>query len=285
MKIILFGEDKFSLLGLKGLLEAGYEVPLVVTPVNNSTAVLLKRQVEKLGIPVFVTEKINDKEMEERLNSLCPDLLFLIHFDRILKKNIFSIPPRGTINIHPSLLPSYRGQTPQQWAIIYGETELGVTTHFVDEGIDTGDIIFQEKFEITEDAYIADVQHFLFQNYKRIIKETMNKILLPDFVPQKQNITSDKIYPKINTENCALCDDNTATEIHDRIRALSLPYFGAPYKQYRLFKGHILSIEKEREIRTYYDKIGFFPNTKFGAIFIAKDGVVEVEQFTVISKQ
>ncbi|MDR2978936.1 MAG: hypothetical protein LBV02_00615 [Bacteroidales bacterium] len=280
MKIILFGEDKFSLLGLEALLEAGYEVPLVVTPMNNPTAALLKRQVEKSGIPVFVAEKINDKEMEERLNSLRPDLFFLIHFDRILKKNIFSIPPRGSINIHPSLLPAYRGRTPQQWAIIHDETELGVTTHFVDEGIDTGDIILQEKFEITEDTYIADVQHLLFLNYKRIIKDTMDKIILPDFVPQKQNITSDKIYPKINPENCALSDDNTVTEIHNRIRALSLPYFGAPYQQYRLFKGHILSVEKEREIRTHYDKIGFFPNTKFGAIFVAKNGVVEVEQFT-----
>lgn len=282
MKIIVFGEDKFSAIGLEAMLAEGHEVPLVIIPAYSTDARLLRKCAESHDVSIYMIESMDDVGIASRIAALQPDLLFLIHFNRIISPAIFSIPKKGAVNIHPSLLPAYRGQTPQQWAIIHGEKEIGVTTHFVDEGVDSGDIICQEKFEIGENVYIAEIQQLLFQNYPQIIKETLRRVANPDFKAIKQNIPNDKIYPKIKSEQCELTLSQSVTEIYNTIRALSFPYSGAPYRHYRFFKAHRLPCEKEEEIRAQYDKIGFYTDTIFGNIFVAKDGILDVEWFDEI---
>lgn len=282
MRIIIIGEDKFSAAGLEAILEEKNEVPLVLTPHGNPDARILKKIAEKNGVPVQEIHNPNTPEIEKMVTELQPELLFLIHYNRIIKHNIYSIPQKGTINIHPSRLPDYRGQTPQHWAVIHGEKEIGLTTHFVDNDVDSGDIICQEIFKINDDTYIAEIQQMLYNSYKNIIVETLKRIEDPTFIPRKQIITSEKIFPLIKPENCEIDKNQSVTEIYNRIRALSLPYFGAPYQQYRFFKAHILPPIQEKEIREKYSEIGFYPHTISGNIFVAKDGILEIEWFDEI---
>lgn len=157
--IVLWGEDAFSNIVLNALIKAEYNVQMVVTPLYDN---LIYKRLEmtciKYGIEFSREKPINSERVYNKLKELQPDLCVICHFERIIKEPILSVPKYGFINVHPSLLPNYRGMAPQHWPIINGEKETGITCHYVDEGTDTGDIVVQRIVSLTNDMYVSDLQ-------------------------------------------------------------------------------------------------------------------------------
>ena len=160
MKIGFFGDGPWSHKSLeKLLLDEKYSIEFICVRFNNPDDFLLEKSRE-LGIDLFIEKNINDISFQEKLKKYNCDLFVSMSFDQIFKKETFNIPKKGTINCHAGKLPLYRGRNILNWALINGEKEFGITVHFVDEGIDTGDIIKQETHEIT-----------LKDNYKTLLEK------------------------------------------------------------------------------------------------------------------
>ncbi|MCD8242601.1 MAG: hypothetical protein LUD38_02155, partial [Parabacteroides sp.] len=135
LRIAFFGEDSFSTVILNSLIKAGHEICLVVTPYyDNVVYKRLELICNRNGIRFYRTKKINSDQTASVLKEANPQLCVISHFERLIKKQLLDIPPMGFINLHPSLLPEYRGMAPQHWPIINGESKTGVTVHYVDEG-------------------------------------------------------------------------------------------------------------------------------------------------------
>ena len=156
MRIVFMGTPDFSVPALEALVEGGHEVVAAITqpdkPKGRGKAVLItpvKEKAMELGIPVYQPVKVREPEFVEKLRQMEPDAIVVVAFGQILPKSILEIPRYGCVNIHASLLPKYRGAAPIQWAVIDGERESGVTTMFMNEGLDTGDML--EKEAVTLD--------------------------------------------------------------------------------------------------------------------------------------
>ena len=156
MRIVFMGTPDFSVPALEALVEGGHEVVAAITqpdkPKGRGKAVLMtpvKEKAMELGIPVYQPVKVREPEFVEKLRQMEPDAIVVVAFGQILPKSILEIPRYGCVNIHASLLPKYRGAAPIQWAVIDGERESGVTTMFMNEGLDTGAML--EKEAVTLD--------------------------------------------------------------------------------------------------------------------------------------
>ena len=156
MRIVFMGTPDCSVPALEALVEGGHEVVAAITqpdkPKGRGKAVLMtpvKEKAMELGIPVYQPVKVREPEFVEKLRQMEPDAIVVVAFGQILPKSILEIPRYGCVNIHASLLPKYRGAAPIQWAVIDGERESGVTTMFMNEGLDTGDML--EKEAVTLD--------------------------------------------------------------------------------------------------------------------------------------
>ena len=157
MRIVFMGTPDFSVPALEALAEGGHQVIAAVTqpdkPKGRGKAVLMtpvKEKALELGIPVYQPAKVREPEFVELLREMAPDAIVVVGFGQILPKAILEIPKYGCINIHASLLPKYRGAAPIQWAVIDGEKETGVTTMFMNEGLDTGDMLEKAAVPLDE---------------------------------------------------------------------------------------------------------------------------------------
>ena len=149
MKIGFFGDGPWSHKSLEFLLlDPKYSVEFICVRYKKPDDFLLNKSIE-FGIDLFVEKNINDNSFRKKIKKYNCDLFVSMSFDQIFMKETFNIPEKGTINCHAGKLPLYRGRNILNWALINGESEFGITVHFIDEGIDTGDIIEQETFEIT----------------------------------------------------------------------------------------------------------------------------------------
>ena len=151
MHIVFMGTPDFSVPALEALVKGGHQVIAAVTqpdkPKGRGKAVLMtpvKEKALEMGIPVYQPVKVREPEFVKTLADLAPDVIVVVAFGQILPKSILEIPRYGCVNIHVSLLPKYRGAAPIQWAVIDGEKETGVTTMFMNEGLDTGDMLEKE---------------------------------------------------------------------------------------------------------------------------------------------
>ena len=158
MKVLFMGTPDFAVPTLEHIIDAGHEVTLVVTQPDKVKGrgrevvmTPVKECAVKNNIPVFQPVKIKDEESITTLKKYEFDVIVVVAFGQILSKEILDMPRYGCINVHSSLLPAYRGAAPIQWTIIYGEEKTGVSTMYMDEGLDTGDIILQEETPIAND--------------------------------------------------------------------------------------------------------------------------------------
>ena len=160
MKIIFFGEDAFSAIVLDSLIQAGHTIIGAYCPIyDNNIYSRLEMITNKNAIPF---KRIKDFSSDVFLNELIskkPDLIVVCHFQKLINHNVITIPKFGCINLHPSLLPKYRGMSPQHWPIINGDKKTGITVHFIDDGVDTGDIIIQQEMEIKSDETVFQLQN------------------------------------------------------------------------------------------------------------------------------
>jgi methionyl-tRNA formyltransferase len=229
MKVVFMGTPQFAVVSLKILLEEKINVVAVVTAPDKRKGRGLKihsspvkLEAVKHNIPVIQPEKLKDPEFKKRLQKLNPDLIVVVAF-RILPEEIFSMPQRGTINLHGSLLPKYRGAAPINWAIINGETETGVTTIFIKKDVDTGDIINNQKVEISENMTAGELHDELASLGAKLLLKTCIDISNGIAITKIQDEGLASAAPKIFKEICKINFDQPAKKVHNFIRGLS-PY-------------------------------------------------------------
>jgi len=233
MKIVFMGTPEFAVASLEALLEAGSEIVGVVTapdkPAGRGQKLAesaVKQYAVSRGIKVLQPEKLKNAEFLAELKSLNADLQVVVAF-RMLPEVVWQMPAKGTINLHASLLPQYRGAAPINWAIINGEKESGVTTFFLKQEIDTGDILFVEKITIDENTTAGEYHDRMMNKGAGLLVKTVKAIESGRYTeqPQEQLIESQELKhaPKIFKENCRINWNQPTESVYNRIRGLS-PY-------------------------------------------------------------
>ncbi|HTB06601.1 MAG TPA: methionyl-tRNA formyltransferase [Bacteroidia bacterium] len=233
LRIVFMGTPEFAVATLDALLKSRHTVVGVVTvpdkPANRGLklqASAVKEFAVQHNIPVLQPEKLKNEEFIKALKALNPDLQVVVAF-RMLPEIVWALPEYGTINLHASLLPQYRGAAPINWAIINGEKETGITTFFISHQIDTGDILQREKVPINDDDDAGIVHDKLMALGAELVVKTVDSIADNIIHPIKQEAeTVLKAAPKIFRENCKINWNKSAEEVYNLIRGLS-PYPGA----------------------------------------------------------
>jgi methionyl-tRNA formyltransferase len=279
ISIVFWGEDTFSNVVLLSLINAGYNVKGVVTPhYNNFNYKKLEITCKKYGIDLLRTKSVNGDEVREFLIAKKPDLCAIAHFEKLIKRALLEIPPLGFINLHPSMLPDYRGMAPQHWPIINGEKETAVTVHKIDEGTDTGDIIIQEIIKISDEDYVSDLQKKWLQIYKHIMVDAIERLTTPGFKGTKQSHLSGRYYGKLHAEDCQINPNGTIFDAYRLIRGVSMPYHGAQWGEYILWKAHMPSVEEVNAIKLNSSTNGFF-ELKDNAVLQLNSKILIIDKF------
>lgn len=262
MKIIFMGTPDFAVPSLKALVESKHPVIAVVTGADKErgrgqklTYTAVKEFAVKNDIPVLQPEKLKDEDFINQLKELNADLYVVVAF-RILPVEVFTVPPKGTFNLHGSLLPKYRGAAPIQWALINRDKETGVTTFMLEQKVDTGNMIIQKKIPITEEDDFGSLHDKLSLVGAEVVSKTVALIDEGNLKLQKQDDSLASPAPKITKEMTEINWNKSAGEIHNLIRGLS-PYPGAFFK----FGDKIIKIYKSK-ISTDYSSPGEFKQTK-----------------------
>ena len=233
MRIVFMGTPDFAVPCLQRLLEDGHEVPAVFTqpdkPVGRH-AVLTPPPVKQLalshGIPVYQPTKMRDGTVAALLRELAPDCLVVVAYGRILPQEILDVPPRGCVNIHGSLLPRYRGAAPIQWSVIRGETVTGVTSMFMDAGMDTGDIIDTLTTPIGENETAGELFERLAPLGARLLSTTLAAIADGTVTRRPQNDAEATMAPMLEKAMGRLDLTRPAQELHNQVRGMN-PWPGA----------------------------------------------------------
>ena len=239
LRIVFMGTPEFAVESLRALVEGEYNIVGVITmpdkPVGRHGSILKASAVKEYAIskniPVLQPEKLKNPEFIEDLRALRADLQIVVAF-RMLPEVVWNMPRFGTFNLHASLLPQYRGAAPINWAVINGDTETGITTFFLKQEIDTGDIIQQVKVPILETDNVGDVHDRLVMLGGRLVTETVDNILAGTIHPISQDAISSQMSinvdelrpaPKIFKETCEINWNQPSKKVYDFIRGLS-PY-------------------------------------------------------------
>lgn len=232
----------------------------VPTPIKNTA--------EQLELPILQPENLKDEEFIDALKSIEPDIICVVAF-RILPKIIYEIPRIGTFNIHPSLLPKYRGAAPINWTIINGERETGISSFLLQDKIDAGDIILQKKYEVKENWTAGDLHDFLSKESAPFAVGTCRALLSDSFRPLRQDESKASSAPKLFAEKSEINWNNSAINVRNFIHGHS-PIPGA----WTIFHGKrfkIFRVQCEKKANgvpgTFHiDKNNFTVNCETGAI-------------------
>lgn len=231
MRIIFMGTPEFAVPSLQILHEsAEHEIVGVVTAPDRPAgrgrklkASAIKAYAESQDLTLFQPEKLRNPEFIEALNALKPDLMVVVAF-RMLPKVVWQIPTHGTFNLHASLLPDYRGAAPINWVIINGETETGLTTFLIDDKIDTGSILLQERTNIPLDWKAGDLHDHMMSIGADLVLKTANGLAQAELEAKPQdNSLYKNSAPKIHKEDCRIDWTQTVEQVYNHIRGLS-PY-------------------------------------------------------------
>jgi methionyl-tRNA formyltransferase len=226
-RIIFMGTPQFAVPTLKALLASGEEVVAVVTqpdrPSGRGRKVVappVKELALAAGLPVLQPARIRGEDFLARIDEFSPDLLVVTAYGRILPGPLLSLPPLGTINVHASLLPSYRGAAPVQWAIIRGETETGITIMQMDEGLDTGDILLTGSIPIAPEDTAGTLAPKLAELGGRLLVHSLELLHQDRLVRQPQNNSLATLAPPLNKDQGRIDWRQPAAEIANLIRGL-----------------------------------------------------------------
>lgn len=232
MRIVFMGTPEFAIPSLQALIENGHEIAGVFCQPdkpkgrgNKLTMCPVKEFALAHGIPVFQPRRIRLDGAQD-LAGLKPDLCVTAAFGQILSVDNLSVPKLGTVNVHASLLPQYRGSAPINWAIIKGETVTGVTTMLTDKGMDTGDILLQKRFEIEPDISAGELTEKLSVLGAELLIQTLKKIENGDCPREKQDESKMSYFPMLKKEMGQIDFSKPAKEICDLVRGIN-PWPGA----------------------------------------------------------
>lgn len=288
MNIVFMGTPDFAVESLKKLKESKHNILFVISqpdrPKGRGMKFIpspVKQYALENDIPVYTTEKINnDKELIDSIKNLNPDLILVVAFGQIVSKEILDIPKYGCINVHGSLLPKYRGAAPIQWSIINGDKETGVTTMFMDVGMDTGDILLTKKVTIDKNETSGELFDRLAPIGGDLLLETIDKLEEGSLTRTKQG-DDFTIAPMISKEMCLIDWENcNALQIKNLVRGLS-PNLGAKYivndVTYKIWKVDVVSFDEiEIDSASYKNGEIVLEDSKIGLYIKAKDGIISV---------
>ena len=233
MRLVFMGTPDFAATSLEALLKSDDSVVGVVTQPDRPkgrgqilTPSPVKLLAQRQQIPLLQPLKMKDPEFLQALAGWKPDLIAVAAFGRILTPTILSLPSLGCINVHGSLLPKYRGAGPIQWAIINGETETGITTMLMDEGMDTGAMLLQEAIPITSTDTADTLASRLAELGGRLLVETITRLKADALAPQPQDASQATFAPLLKKEDGVIDWALPATALANRVRGLS-PWPGA----------------------------------------------------------
>ncbi len=233
MRIVFMGTPEFAVPSLQALLASEDEVVGVISqpdrPKGRGHELApppVKIIAQQAGIPVLQPLKIRTPDFLEALAAWKPDLIAVTAYGRILHTPILNLPPMGCVNVHGSLLPKYRGAAPVQWAVINGETETGITTMLMDEGMDTGAMLLQESIPISPDDTAGTLAPRLASLGGRLLVDTISRLKAGTITPVGQDHEHATLAPLLKKEDGAIDWSTDARSIANRIRGLS-PWPGA----------------------------------------------------------
>lgn len=279
-KIVFMGTPAFAVASLKALLDAKMNVVGVVTAPDKPAGRGMQLQQSAVKqfalehqLPIAQPEKLKSPEFFAQIQSWQPDLQIVVAF-RMLPESIWSFPPMGTLNVHGSLLPKYRGAAPINWAIINGEKETGVTTFKLQHAIDTGAILLQEPIPITPNMTAGELHDRMMEVGAKTLVTTLNGLIAGTIQAKPQEEALASIHaPKIFTKDCQIDWHQPVEQIHNLIRGLA-PFPGAITKvDGKLVKLFSTSIIKENTI----EPIGsFVTDGKTYARFACSDGYIQL---------
>ena len=289
MDIVFMGTPDFARASLEKLFDEGHNILGVFTNEDKPKGRGMKLTISPVkefaiskDIPVYQPKTLKkNTEMIETIKMLKPDVICVVAYGKILPKEILDIPKLGCINVHGSLLPKYRGAAPIQWAVINGEKTTGVTTMYMNEGMDTGDMILKQEVEIGEDETTGELWERLEKIGAELLVKTLREIEL-GIAPRMKQGNDFTLAPMLDKKMSKIeWNNKTAKEIKDLVRGLN-PIMGA----YTFFKGKKIkfwrvNIAKEDEITVEnLDFLGngvvLLSNPKDGLYIKAKEGIIKV---------
>lgn len=289
MKIVFMGTPDFAKDSLEAIYNNNYEIVGVVTnpdrPKGRGMKLvpsLVKEFALERGIEVYQPEKVkNNIEFIEKIKNLKPDVICVVAYGKILPKDILEIPKLGCINVHGSLLPKYRGAAPIQWAVLNGDKTTGITTMYMNEGMDTGDMILKEEVEIGENETTGELWNRLSKIGGKLLVETLEQIE-KGIAPREKQSDNFSMAPMLKKEMAKIDWENkSAIEIKNLVRGLN-PIMGAySFLNGKKIKFWKVDLATENEILV--DGIEIFRNgtvivsdQKDGLYIKAKEGIIKV---------
>lgn len=300
LNILFMGTPDFARESLKSLIEANYNVIGVVTnpdkPKGRGMKMVyspVKEYAIENNLKVYQPEKVkNNTEFINEIKNLNPDVICVVAYGKILPKEILDIPEYGCINVHASILPKYRGAAPIQWTVLNGDEETGVTTMYMDVGMDTGDIIEVEKTKIGKEETTGELWDRLSKMGGKLLVETLEKMEEGTVTRTKQG-DDFTMAPMLNKEMAKInWEEKTAEEIHNLVRGLN-PIMGA----YTFLNGKKIKLWKVKvrdeeyllnlfpDLEDYLFKLEdvmpgtvLFVDDKNGLFIKANEGIIEAEE-------
>ena len=280
MRIVFMGTPAFAVPSLEILLENGYDIVGVITATDKmggrGNKKLLESDVKKYavakGLKVLQPKSLKNPEFVAELQALQADLQIVVAF-RMLPKVVWGMPPLGTFNLHGSLLPKYRGAAPINWAVINGDKETGVTTFFLKQKVDTGNLLFQSSLPIGENDLVGEIHDKMMKVGAELLLKTVKAIETGDYEAQAQDESLVSHAPKIFHDTCQVNFNQPTEKVHNFVRGLS-PYPTAwtilNDKKLKLFRTLKEVIEHNHEAGSFHSD-----NKNFIKIATA-DGYIQV---------
>ena len=283
LKILFMGTPDFAQESLKSIYDAGFEIIGVVTnpdkPKGRGMKLAyspVKEYALEKNLKIYQPIKIkNNTEFLDEIRTLAPDVICVVAYGKILPKEILEIPKLGCINVHGSLLPKYRGAAPIQWAVLNGDKTTGITTMYMNEGMDTGDMILKEEVEIGPEETTGDLWQKLSKIGGEILVKTL-KLIEEGKAPREKQTEEATLAPMLNKEMALIDWENSdANKIHNLIRGLN-PIMGAysyiDGKKIKFWKSKVLTKEEFFSYKTEFEEYeAKFNNLVPGTILIADD--------------
>ena len=298
LKIVFMGTPDFALESLKAIYEAGHNIEAVVTNIDKPkgrgmkmVSSPVKQFAEEKNLKIYQPQKVrNNPEFIEEIKKINPDVICVVAYGKILPKELLDIPKLGAINVHGSLLPQYRGAAPIQWAVLNGDKTTGITTMYMDEGMDTGDMILKQETKIGENETTGELWERLAKIGADLLVKTL-EMVEKRTAPRERQGEDFSLAPMLDKEMAKIDWENKkAVEIKNLVRGLN-PIMGAYSflndKKIKFWKVEVIDekeLEKEfPELTEYSYKMKsivsgtvLFSDSKKGLYIKANDGIIKV---------
>jgi methionyl-tRNA formyltransferase len=291
LRIVFMGTPDFAVTILKHLVENNYNIVGVITAPDKPAGrgrKLNESAVKKFALSKEITilqpRNLKNTAFHHELEELKADLQIIVAF-RMLPKAVWKMPNLGTFNLHASLLPAYRGAAPIHWAIINGEIKTGVTTFFIDDKIDTGEIILQKEIAVNSDETVGSLHDKLMFLGAELVTKTVDLISEGSITTKKQPELEEKSAPKLNPENTKIDWSDSLENIYNKIRGLNP--FPAAWTSIKNNEEEVTAkiYAVRKEINEHHYKVGKIITSKKELKVAVKNGFIIIDEIKVSGKK